>query len=776
LLIPDREYKRDVDGRVIYTDDGEAIFEESALFWPQREEIDLLTVTTTMEVGIDIGPLQGVLQANMPPQRFNYQQRVGRAGRRAQAFSMALTLCRTKSHDLHYFRNPRAITGDVPPPPRLAKLRTEIPLRFVNKHVLNSVFKEMRDKSAVWPGDNLRPPDIHGDFMSGEDFVSDSSWLAQAKASFQSQRGEFLNFIDFLLADSEVDMGPVHSGLAEVVQILADIANQAGGGRGLGLDLADSGFLPLYGMPTRTRTLYTGSDYKSQSGWGEVDRDLETAIYEFSPGAKLVKDKRQHKPNGFTGRLRKPLGRPDIPISPISEPFTRQKWLSECSSCKSWHMTIDVPGNEEECDRCGSLLPVEVWFLGREPGGFRTDFFPSNEDDYMQVRVHRTSVPVTKNNQFIDLQDTNLSIDSSRGFTLALNRGMYNTAEHIWMGYSIAEMTIKTWRGGRSPYELENQWIEQSFQQDLVSRGQGKISKADNVANFSLLAEKITDVLLVQPISLHPDLELSNLLSGIAFDTTNPDLDVIKRTAVRAAAISASYILANSATLHLDLDLEELMVLEPRLGPNQNGVMVPVLQFADRLVNGSGLCTSLAEIEFGKSQTLLSTLIHEVLHNANAYPLKDWDTIEHRAQCTQGCYKCLLRYSNQPYHGLLDWRLGLGFLRALYEVDYVAGADGDFSDVELSDWNSKGIDGLKRLQETIPQTSSISLHGKLPLLSVETKNGLFGVVVVHPFWSESAVARNLQKLTSQFPAGLITPDSFTVERRLWAVYRKIPNK
>jgi len=73
--------------------------------WGQR-----LTVTTTMEVGIDIGPLQAVFQANMPSQRFNYQQRVGRAGRRGQAFSFVLTVCRSKSHDLHYFRHHEQIT------------------------------------------------------------------------------------------------------------------------------------------------------------------------------------------------------------------------------------------------------------------------------------------------------------------------------------------------------------------------------------------------------------------------------------------------------------------------------------------------------------------------------------------------------------------------------------------------------------------------------------------------------------------------------------------
>ena len=83
---------------------------------PTPDSANLLSATPTLEMGIDVGDLGAVMLAGVPPLPSNYQQRVGRAGRKT-GNAFVLTLAHAENHDAHFFAQPRDMMSgavDVP--------------------------------------------------------------------------------------------------------------------------------------------------------------------------------------------------------------------------------------------------------------------------------------------------------------------------------------------------------------------------------------------------------------------------------------------------------------------------------------------------------------------------------------------------------------------------------------------------------------------------------------------------------------------------------------
>src|SRR5204863_4267294 len=142
---------------------------------------------------------------------------------------------------------------------------------------------------------------------------------------------------------------------ATLARIWALQSEGSGSPHPFGRFLAESGLMPMYGMPTRVRPMYIGIDAgdDGEAEFEAIDRDLDLAIYEFAPGKTVVREKRQHDSIGLSPALRPPLpgrGR---------EAFAMGSWLAEsrhvgqCGACGAYMTFPTQPVAQVVCVDCG---------------------------------------------------------------------------------------------------------------------------------------------------------------------------------------------------------------------------------------------------------------------------------------------------------------------------------------------------------------------------------------------------------------------------------------
>ena len=338
------------------------------------EGVNLLSSTTTFEMGINIGDLQKVLLRNAPPSSASYVQRVGRAGRGKDKNSVSVTLCRRTKYDADAWKDPpRLMSGEVRTPTVFTEniviaqrhfnavvfakfLRVKIAdgrvLGQINQQIRLEGFLSGEARTGIPDGWlQLRPSTLYLDFLE---------WLGQQKATdvLQTAAGRSLlsavsTFTSGVAAAREKYRSVVESIAEELSALMAERKKLYDQGAQisdieqaiknlLGSDviavLARRGFLPRYAFPLDVVTLETGRTRWSRDADVELSRDRGIAIAEFAPGAQVIAHKKVFTSAGLYVQSKK--DRPN------------RKWYSECPSCKQIRTEITQDKLIGSCSVC----------------------------------------------------------------------------------------------------------------------------------------------------------------------------------------------------------------------------------------------------------------------------------------------------------------------------------------------------------------------------------------------------------------------------------------
>jgi hypothetical protein len=366
----------------------------------RSQGINLISSTTTFEMGINIGDLQKVLLRNAPPNAASYVQRVGRSGRGEDKNAVCVTMCKGTKYDLDCWREPHArlMLGTVNPPTVFLE-NAHLAHRHINAFLFAGTLREKRGELGDFarkqqiPIAVVIPPDMR-------DAIPDPWWPKDARQRFVNLTESWA-----LAVQAEAEPHPHLEPLANAVggweearqqasdafrerikDITDDVQSLIKEGKEYeaqkaytrlpGIEhhvrnllkadliaiLAKRGFLPRYAFPLDVVELVTKEDRYSESDV-ELNRDRGLAIAEYAPGAQVIARKTLYTSGGLAFSSRREIPDPE--------------WFWRCPTCQMIRTEITKASLKEclgdACPVCGGRVLVAAFRRFIQPIAFRHD-------------------------------------------------------------------------------------------------------------------------------------------------------------------------------------------------------------------------------------------------------------------------------------------------------------------------------------------------------------------------------------------------------------------